>query len=1091
MSVYRGVLLYGDSGAGKSSLLNAGLMPLLIERGFTPVRIRVQPREDAEFVIEPWSASDDPDSAPTASNGAAGGDLGERMILSVSGFRDYIARVMEDRRPFLIFDQFEELVTLFDTPAAQKLQRRLTALIAELLHGPLRVKLLLAFRDDYLGKLKELLADCPELVDQALRLAPPSVDALPTIISGPFDRYPDHFEHPLPPAVREQLIDALAERFGTGEVSLSEVQTVCLRLWQSDTPDVLLEQRGVQGLLEDYLGEAIDQMPPQLQGAAIALLAQMITDAGTRNVISAADLFQRVREHEARQTPVVLEQALERLSQSRLVRRERRRDLDLYEITTEFLVPWISHRREEHRQRRERRRLIIVGSIAAALVLVAAGVAVLAIWALNQRRDATRQATRASSLALGATAQSQLGNRLDIALGLALAAIEVNRSGQALSSMTSALERVQQSGVVGIMHGDTGPIEDIAVSPDGKTVVSGSDDGTLRFWNVTAHTQEAAVRAVGGVQSVAFSPDGSIVAGGTLTGRVQLWSADSHTLLSTLPARQSGVVFSVVISPDGHNVVIGSGDGNLTVWDIQDPEHPAFRSRVQGNTGAIFSAAFSPNGHMLAAGSAYGKIQLWDIRNPAHPALLRILPGNVGDVYGVVFDPTGRTLAAASDGDGRVRLWNLSAARPVTLIGRSAHAYSLAFDPERNLVAAGGDNGTVEVWNVHSHASFVLSTPETGNGGIVRAVAFTPSGETMMAGGFDSTIRVWNLNRHPGLGIRLAGAPGVVRSVAISADGQHIATGGFDGAIRLWSLNTDSEVGPPLKARDGPVRSLSFSSDSQVLAAGYYDGRVALWDMATGERLARFRDDPSHVWSVAFARMTNALAVGGTDGHVRLWDTSDRMNPRLTQVLPSGSGGINDVAFSPDGRTLAAAGRLGPVRLWTVTHPTSATLASTLTENLAYVNAVNGLAFSPDGRTLATAGDDDTVRLWSLSSHTEIGSPLTGHTGLVYTVEFSSDGRYLLSAGTDSTVRLWDTQSHIQLGLPLTGEINDFYSAVFFPGSYTVVAVGWSGVRTWHDIVLPSSAALRAQVCGILGRGLSPSEWARYAPGIGFLKECP
>ena len=366
-------------------------MPLLLERGFAPVRVRVQPREDAELVIEPWSASDDPDGSPTASSGTAGGDRAERMILSVSGFSEYLAGELDGRGPFVIFDQFEELVTLFDTPPAQVLQRRLTELIAKLLHGPLPVKLLLSFRDDYLGKVKELLADCPELVDQALRLAPPSVDALPTIISGPFDRYPGHFDHPLPPGVREQLIDALAERFGAGEVSLSEVQTVCLRLWQSDTPETLLEQRGVQGLLEDYLGEAIDQMPQQLQGAAIALLAQMITDAGTRNVISAADLFQRVREHEGRHPPAVLEQALERLSQSRLVRRERRRDLDLYEITTEFLVPWISHRREQHRRRRERRRLTVLGAIAAALVLLAAGVAALAIWALAQRQDARKR----------------------------------------------------------------------------------------------------------------------------------------------------------------------------------------------------------------------------------------------------------------------------------------------------------------------------------------------------------------------------------------------------------------------------------------------------------------------------------------------------------------------------------------------------------------------------------------------------------------------------------------------------------------------------------------------------------------------------
>ncbi len=259
---------------------------------------------------------------------------------------------------------------------------------------------------------------------------PPAAEALPTIIRGPFERYPGQFERELSPALADQLVAALGERFGAGEISLSEVQIVCLRLWQSDHPEAALAEKGPQGLLEDYLGEALMGLPAQLRPAAIALLGQMITSAGTRNIVSAEDLVQRVRHEGSAFSPALLEDALARLSESRLVRRERRRDLYLYEITSEFLVPWISQRRAELRRQqerhRERRRLLILGSIAGGLVLVAALVAALAVWALAQRDHARIEARTAAkagrSLGL-AYAQSKLGSRLDVGLLLGLEAM--------------------------------------------------------------------------------------------------------------------------------------------------------------------------------------------------------------------------------------------------------------------------------------------------------------------------------------------------------------------------------------------------------------------------------------------------------------------------------------------------------------------------------------------------------------------------------------------------------------------------------------------------------------------------------------------
>ena len=131
------------------------------------------------------------------------------------------------------------------------------------------MKLLFAFREDYLGKVKQLLARVPGAHRPGAAARTARADALPTIIRGPFERYPEPLRaRALTRRSPSGCATALGERFGTGEVSLSEVQIVCLRLWQSTNPEALLEAKGVQGLLEDYLGEALDRSRPELRAAA-------------------------------------------------------------------------------------------------------------------------------------------------------------------------------------------------------------------------------------------------------------------------------------------------------------------------------------------------------------------------------------------------------------------------------------------------------------------------------------------------------------------------------------------------------------------------------------------------------------------------------------------------------------------------------------------------------------------------------------------------------------------------------------------------------------------------------------------------------
>ena len=195
MAVYRGVMLYGDSGAGKSSLINAALLPRAKMLGFHPERLRVQPRAGQELVLERIAiAEDDSEFLPSL---LAPDDDSSRIVLSTETFEERLRAVCQTDRPLIVFDQFEEILTLFDEANALEEQQKVVQLI---LHAPARA----APRETRIRlprgpprPVKQLLSASPELVDQALRLTPPAVEALPTIIRGPFERHPGHFEREL------------------------------------------------------------------------------------------------------------------------------------------------------------------------------------------------------------------------------------------------------------------------------------------------------------------------------------------------------------------------------------------------------------------------------------------------------------------------------------------------------------------------------------------------------------------------------------------------------------------------------------------------------------------------------------------------------------------------------------------------------------------------------------------------------------------------------------------------------------------------------------------------------------------------------
>ncbi|GAA0593612.1 hypothetical protein GCM10010394_23700 [Streptomyces crystallinus] len=640
--------------------------------------------------------------------------------------------------------------------------------------------------------------------------------------------------------------------------------------------------------------------------------------------------------------------------------------------------------------------------------------------------------------------------------------------------------------------GHTADVVSLAIGPDGHTAVTGSADHTARLWDITEDhrpRQLALLSQADEVKAVVFAPGGRLLA-----------TAGGHT---------------------------------ARLWDVSDPRHPRALAELTGHDDTVKALAFSPDGRTLATASSDHTVRLWNVSQPPHPQLLSTLTGHTTQLGTVAFSPDGRTLISAADATPWV--WDVSDPRhPRTigfLSGHTGGVNAAVFSPDGHTVATADWDHTVRLWDLTrprspralatltDHAAIVWSvafSPDgrtlvsTGDGARLwdvsdlgrpvrmttvpgfRAAAFTPDGHTLATTDVDHTARLVDLRELP-----LVGHANVVVGIALSPDGHTLATASWDRTVRLWDV-TDPRGRRPLATLTGHtnfVRSVAFSPDGRTLASGSDDGTARLWDVADPRAphpVTTLEPQSSEVAAVAFSPDGRRLATGAYQ-RLKVWDVSTRDHPREVATLDGFPHMIWAVVFSPDSHTLAVGGGQGvTARFWDIAdgrHPRELAFPFGSTDTVAPG------AFSPDRTVLATVSNnldnDNLVRLvdFGRPSRPRQLATLTGHTGKVRAVAFSPDGRTLATAANDKTIRVWNIADPRHPALRAT--------LTGHTDSVTSVVYLPDGhtLATGSDdhtarLWNTSTDEVATRVCATVHPAITRPEWDRYFPATAYRPPC-
>lgn len=590
-------------------------------------------------------------------------------------------------------------------------------------------------------------------------------------------------------------------------------------------------------------------------------------------------------------------------------------------------------------------------------------------------------------------------------------------------------------------RGHTGPLEDAEFSPDGKRIVTASDDKTARIWDARTGAQLLVLEGhTDRLWAASFSPDGTRVITAANDGTARLWDAGSGKLIAVLKGHEDAVTIAN-FSADGARIVTASDDGTARVWNGLTGASVAV---LKGHGGVVLDAVFSPDGSLVATASTDRTARIWRTETGAQ---LGVLKGHTDFVNSVAFSPDGKRVVTAS-WDRTARIWDVATAAATPFSAKhEGRIWYAVFSPDGKRVVTASEDHTAGIWRADTGELIALLK---GHEGWVTSAAFSPDGALVLTGSDDQTARLWEGNTGAALGV-LRLHDGIINWTSFSPDGRQVLTASQDATAALWNTETaaagsvlapypqgDAGGAPP----QAPMKAMNFaefSPDGSRIVTASFDKTARIWDARTNTVLRVLTGHTDTVWSARFSPDGKRIVTSSDDHTARVWDADSG-----AELLPplQHPARVDYAAFSPDGRKIITAADDNIARIW------DAATGKQLVDLRGHEHWVTSAVFSPDGKRVVTASYDNTARVWDAESGKQLLT-LSGHTGRLNGAAFSPDGKRIVTAAWDDTARVWDAQTGNPIAV-LRGDTDWVISALFSSDGTRVVTASWDGtVRLW------------------------------------------
>jgi WD40 repeat protein len=1044
-------IIHGESGVGKSSIEQAGLIPALkqkpinarsvlpvlqqvyadwadelakclekelvsIQKGFSLTIFSVEEREDDE--------SDFGLNSPTLS-------LTDSLLAQLRKDADH------NLLTILIFDQFEEFFFICKDSVQRK---KFYDFLRACLEIPY-VKVILSLREDYLHYLLEctrftrfdVIHD--NILDKNIifYLGNFKPDEAKLVIQSLTER--TQFE--LEPALIDELVKDLAGE--VNEVRPVELQIVGAQL-QSENITTLAQyqKKGPKAaLVARFLEEVIKDCGSENKQLA-ELILWLLTDENSTRPLRTRDDLKKCLEDLLTDISH-LELVLEIFVKSGLVLLLPSFPDNRYQLVHDYLADFVRRQKnnelieelEKERAQRKRSEAELNRVLKRQLKLAMAGgamMAVLAVIACVFGVAAKIGETNAELKQISANSESLLASDKELeALVEGLKAgkklkhgwrIEPNTSNQVVSRLQEVVYSVKERNR---LEGHTDTIADISFSPNGKFIASGSKDKTVKLWNRDGSEKKPAWQGKYGNEftSVAFSPDSQIIAAGNKDSKIYLWRLNG-TLIKPLTGHRDWVT-NIRFSPDGKTIVSASRDNSVRLWKIDGTQ----KEKLKGHTSTVNIVRFSPDGQKIASASEDGTIKLWSLEGKQLQSI------NSPGVLDLAFSPDSKTLSVASR-DNTLKIWKINGILLTTFnhIADFLSPVFACFSSDGKLLATVHEYDRGNLWKIGGSKierlkSLSLPAATTGN--------LSPDTKTIALGGKDNVVKFVSLDSET-MDIH---EEGINKSNIIGLSPDNLRVSIDDNQLKFW--NSDGTVKNSIELADR-MENASFSFDGKVIALMGTQATTKLWN-STNKLLNTFELNSSFPEVSPDGKLMVTVERNNT---AKLW----RSDGKLIGNLPAWKARITKVFFSPDNQLIATVSQDNIAKLWNQDGKWVATLQG-------HTKKIAEVIFSPDSQLIATVSLDNTVKLWkrdgSLLKIIEKSSDRfnRGTSSDNSQVRFSPDSQMLFVPSNYNDVQLWGRNGTVIQ--TLKGHNGRVYKAIFSPNNQIIATTSSDGkVKLWR-----------------------------------------